>query len=158
LSLVAQVKIGDFGLCHIFPFAGVPLFVEGLAMGGCLSYRAPEMVVGCPHSYPLDVWAIGSVLYFLLTAEASTPSPIHALLYLPHGSSGWGVVWFLQRLFEEESFEAEECDTAWSLVESGVPMTAFQAQRLFNPRVDAVWSPVLRGGMTLASPSPSFCW
>jgi len=82
-----NVKICDFGLCHIYPFAGfysysrkcttltlnltvgVPLFVEGLCMGGCLSYRAPEMVMGEPHSYPLDVWAIGSVLYWMLTGK-----------------------------------------------------------------------------------------
>ena len=38
-------------------------------MGGCLSYRAPEMVVGAPHSYPLDVWALGSVLYYMFTAQ-----------------------------------------------------------------------------------------
>lgn len=52
-------------------------------MGGCLSYRAPEMVVGAPHSYPLDVWALGSVLYYMFTAqrlfEEAEARPAHVM-------------------------------------------------------------------------------
>jgi hypothetical protein len=47
------------------------------------------MVVGEKHSYPLDIWGIGSVLYWLLVGR---------------------------RLFEEEELEWEACFGAWNRV------------------------------------------
>lgn len=55
------VKIADFGHAVSLP--------EGLAvrnLAGTLSYSAPEVMAEQPHSYAVDVWSVGVVLYALL--------------------------------------------------------------------------------------------
>ena len=32
-------------------------------------YRAPEVVLGCPFDYSVDMWSLGCVLYELMTGE-----------------------------------------------------------------------------------------
>lgn len=59
------VKIGDFGLATVIKFEGD----RKRTMCGTPNYIAPEILGtrrGCGYSYPVDIWAIGCILYTLL--------------------------------------------------------------------------------------------
>lgn len=55
----SRVVLGDFGLA-VFAEAG------NNTVCGTLSYMAPEIVSRKTYSYPVDVWALGVVVYFML--------------------------------------------------------------------------------------------
>jgi hypothetical protein len=63
LSSKEEVKICDFGWC-----------VEGLEMRstfcGTVDYMAPEMIRGKGHSFSVDVWALGVLLYEMIHGVA----------------------------------------------------------------------------------------
>lgn len=65
LSEEMQVKIGDFGLATTLDFDGE----RKKTLCGTPNYIAPEMLDKKGHSYEVDVWAIGCILYTLLVGK-----------------------------------------------------------------------------------------
>lgn len=57
-----QVKIGDFGLATIVDVPGE----KKKTLCGTPNYIAPEVLDKKGHSFEVDVWAIGCILYTLL--------------------------------------------------------------------------------------------
>ena len=45
------------------------LAVENTIGGGFLGYRAPEMMKGEPHSYPVDFFSLGGLMHLMLTGQ-----------------------------------------------------------------------------------------
>ncbi|TKR86495.1 hypothetical protein L596_011079 [Steinernema carpocapsae] len=60
-----QVKIGDFGLATIVRFVGE----RRKTLCGTPNYIAPEMLKKEGHSYEVDIWALGCILYTLLIGK-----------------------------------------------------------------------------------------
>ncbi|XP_068081251.1 serine/threonine-protein kinase polo-like [Anabrus simplex] len=73
-----QVKIGGFGFAAGVEYQGK---CEEYLWGTC-NYIAPEVLMGKGHSFEVDVWAIGCILYILLFGkppfEATTPEELHS--------------------------------------------------------------------------------
>uniref|UniRef100_A0A914HF39 Serine/threonine-protein kinase PLK n=1 Tax=Globodera rostochiensis TaxID=31243 RepID=A0A914HF39_GLORO len=65
LNADMQVKIGDFGLATIVDFDGE----RKKTLCGTPNYIAPEMLDKKGHSYEVDIWAIGCILYTLLVGK-----------------------------------------------------------------------------------------
>jgi len=61
-----QVKVTDFGIAKAV--GGTKLSVTGTLMG-TLPYMAPEQWLGEPTTFSIDVWAVGCVLYELLSGR-----------------------------------------------------------------------------------------
>uniref|UniRef100_A0A5S6QX90 Serine/threonine-protein kinase PLK n=1 Tax=Trichuris muris TaxID=70415 RepID=A0A5S6QX90_TRIMR len=59
------VKLGDFGLATILDFDGE----RKRTLCGTPNYIAPEVLCKKGHSYEVDVWAIGCILYTLLVGK-----------------------------------------------------------------------------------------
>lgn len=64
------IKICDFGLSKFYTSQGcqTPRIVTSW-------YRAPEIVCGASHGYPVDIWSLGCIFYELLTGN---PLFLHA--------------------------------------------------------------------------------
>uniref|UniRef100_A0A183V7M8 Serine/threonine-protein kinase PLK n=1 Tax=Toxocara canis TaxID=6265 RepID=A0A183V7M8_TOXCA len=60
-----KVKIGDFGLATVVEFDGE----RKKTLCGTPNYIAPEMLGKKGHSYEVDIWAIGCILYTLLIGK-----------------------------------------------------------------------------------------
>jgi polo-like kinase 1 len=60
-----QVKIGDFGLATTLDFDGE----RKKTLCGTPNYIAPEMLDKKGHSYEVDIWAVGCILYTLLVGK-----------------------------------------------------------------------------------------
>uniref|UniRef100_A0A915B2S8 Serine/threonine-protein kinase PLK n=2 Tax=Parascaris univalens TaxID=6257 RepID=A0A915B2S8_PARUN len=60
-----EVKIGDFGLATMVEFDGE----RKKTLCGTPNYIAPEMLGKKGHSYEVDIWAIGCILYTLLVGK-----------------------------------------------------------------------------------------
>lgn len=62
-----NVKIGDFGLATIIEFSGQLRYT----VCGTPNYIAPEILEGknSGHSYEVDIWAIGVILYTMLVGK-----------------------------------------------------------------------------------------
>ena len=65
-----ELKIGDFGLAKKLRQNET---IKGVA--GTLSYMAPEILQDKEYSYEVDIWAIGVIMYFLLTGELPFKNP-----------------------------------------------------------------------------------
>ena len=65
-SYDSTLMLGDFGLAYQFPVE-----VEPVLRGPCgtLEYQSPEAISGHLYSYPVDVWAVGVIVYTLLTGR-----------------------------------------------------------------------------------------
>ena len=61
-----ELKIGDFGLATKLDFDGE----KKRTVCGTPNYIAPEVLSGGEHSYEVDVWAIGIIIYTLLIGRA----------------------------------------------------------------------------------------
>ncbi|KAL7066384.1 protein kinase domain-containing protein [Cryptosporidium serpentis] len=64
------IKLIDFGLSEMFTSeeAELLLFEDTCTkIAGSLDYMAPEMILGQPFSYSVDIWAVGVVMFCLLT-------------------------------------------------------------------------------------------
>ncbi len=60
-----QVKIGDFGLATTLDYDGE----RKKTLCGTPNYIAPEMLGKKGHSFEVDIWAIGCILYTLLVGK-----------------------------------------------------------------------------------------
>uniref|UniRef100_A0A0N5AIQ0 Serine/threonine-protein kinase PLK n=1 Tax=Syphacia muris TaxID=451379 RepID=A0A0N5AIQ0_9BILA len=60
-----QVKVGDFGLATTVDYDGE----RKKTLCGTPNYIAPEMLDKKGHSYEVDIWAIGCILYTLLVGK-----------------------------------------------------------------------------------------
>lgn len=61
-----QVKVADLGWATHITSANT----RRTTLCGTLDYLSPEMVSGQPHGKPVDVWAVGVLMYELLTGKA----------------------------------------------------------------------------------------
>ncbi|KFD49138.1 hypothetical protein M514_09962 [Trichuris suis] len=59
------VKLGDFGLATVLDFDGE----RKRTLCGTPNYIAPEVLCKKGHSYEVDIWAIGCILYTLLVGK-----------------------------------------------------------------------------------------
>lgn len=57
-----EVKIGDFGLAAKLDFTGE----RRKTICGTPNYLAPEIIANLGHSYEVDIWSLGVVIYTLL--------------------------------------------------------------------------------------------
>lgn len=60
-----HIKIGDFGLAARIEFEGE----RKKTLCGTPNYIAPEILGKIGHSYEVDVWSIGCVMYTLLVGQ-----------------------------------------------------------------------------------------
>ena len=60
-----ELKVGDFGLATKLDFEGE----RKKTVCGTLNYIAPEVLYGAGHSYEVDVWAIGVIIYTSLIGK-----------------------------------------------------------------------------------------
>ena len=58
-----RIKLAHFGFAAETEDAGMS---RTIAIGTRL-YMAPEIVKGEEHSYPIDIWAVGVLAYYLLS-------------------------------------------------------------------------------------------
>ncbi len=56
-----QIKVGDFGFSRFIP---VPLVT--MSNVGTERYWAPEVASGNSYSYPIDIYSIGIIAFFLI--------------------------------------------------------------------------------------------
>lgn len=58
-----QVRLADFGSAfHVSENTPTPYLESRF-------YRAPEVILGVPYSYPIDLWAVGATLFELCTGK-----------------------------------------------------------------------------------------
>eukprot|EP00002_Diphylleia_rotans_P000091 TRINITY_DN10047_c0_g1_i2.p1 TRINITY_DN10047_c0_g1~~TRINITY_DN10047_c0_g1_i2.p1 ORF type:complete len:1085 (-),score=195.44 TRINITY_DN10047_c0_g1_i2:237-3491(-) len=69
-------KIADFGLSATLSSENANL----RTLCGSPTYHAPEMLLGCPYNYPVDVWALGVMLYAMISGSFPFDNPSHAVL------------------------------------------------------------------------------
>ena len=60
-----QLKIGDFGLATKLDYEGE----KKKTVCGTPNYIAPEVINGISHSYEVDVWAVGIIIYILIIGK-----------------------------------------------------------------------------------------
>uniref|UniRef100_A0A0R3RQT2 Serine/threonine-protein kinase PLK n=1 Tax=Elaeophora elaphi TaxID=1147741 RepID=A0A0R3RQT2_9BILA len=60
-----EIKVGDFGLATVVEIDGQ----RKKTLCGTPNYIAPEMLDKTGHSYEVDIWAIGCILYTLLVGK-----------------------------------------------------------------------------------------
>ena len=60
-----ELKVGDFGLATKLDFEGE----RKKTVCGTPNYIAPEVLFGTGHSYEVDIWAVGVIIYTLLIGK-----------------------------------------------------------------------------------------
>jgi serine/threonine protein kinase len=66
-----QLKLADFGLARRLSFPSPAALTGGVVT---LWYRAPEVLLDCPHySFPIDLWSIGCIMGELLLQAPLLP-------------------------------------------------------------------------------------
>ncbi|MGB4802664.1 MAG: serine/threonine-protein kinase, partial [Anaerolineae bacterium] len=90
-----QAKVTDFGIAHVSPTAVARSWgtSSGFA-GGTLTYMAPEQLDGVRNDPRIDVYALGAMLYRMITggsyldfrAEESISDQIHNALLIRQGT------------------------------------------------------------------------
>lgn len=60
-----HVKIGDFGLATRITFEGE----RKMSLCGTPNYLAPEILLRKGHSYEVDIWSLGCIMYTLLVGQ-----------------------------------------------------------------------------------------
>ena len=62
-----DVKIGDFGISTQIGFDDGYVYDET----GSLAYCSPELLNGEPHNLKADIWALGCIIYELVTKHVA---------------------------------------------------------------------------------------
>ena len=60
-----QLKISDFGLAIFAPNGGLDWYGHA----GTVGYMSPEVLKREKYGKPVDIWALGGILYFMLSGE-----------------------------------------------------------------------------------------
>lgn len=91
-----RVRLLDFGLASLQDRVGPDKVAAAMSKGGTPSYMAPEQWLGGPQDERTDVWAVGMILYRMLShASIVPPSSVEALrdgLYVGEIDPGLGKV------------------------------------------------------------------
>jgi cyclin-dependent kinase-like len=73
-----ELKLCDFGFARLLP--GAPISAARIDAGEPLTdyvatrwYRSPELLVGLPYQYEVDIWAVGCIMGELLDGQALFP-------------------------------------------------------------------------------------
>ncbi|KAJ8144314.1 hypothetical protein OY671_002594, partial [Metschnikowia pulcherrima] len=61
-SKISSLLLADFGQARILKPGELAQIVDGT-----LSYLAPEVLSKCGHSFPVDMWAVGVLTYFMFS-------------------------------------------------------------------------------------------
>lgn len=69
-----EIKLGDFGLATKLEYEGE----KKKTICGTPNYIAPEILEGKGHSYEVDIWSVGVIMY--VGCYAVTPSSSESLL------------------------------------------------------------------------------
>jgi serine/threonine-protein kinase len=77
-----QVKLLDFGLAELLRIGDgeTTKSLAGFAVAGTLPYMAPEQLLGRTCDFRVDIYAVGVLLYELITARQPFCNPISAAL------------------------------------------------------------------------------
>ena len=78
LTAQRQIKLGDFGISRVM---GTHTNLAETVCGTPY-YLSPELVMGQPYNQPADAWAIGVILYELITLKRPFTAPNIAALVL----------------------------------------------------------------------------
>ena len=72
LTQEGHIKLTDFGLCRegLYPPKNTRTFC------GTPDFMAPEVIDGKPYSFSVDWWALGVMIYIMLTGQVR----IHSLV------------------------------------------------------------------------------
>lgn len=73
-----EIKLGDFGLATRLEYNEE----KKKTICGTPNYIAPEILEGKGHSYEVDVWSVGVIMYFVLdvvTLNSSENLPLKLL-------------------------------------------------------------------------------
>ncbi|XP_076047401.1 serine/threonine-protein kinase par-1-like [Oratosquilla oratoria] len=103
------VKIADLGLCSVYIWKGVEIYLSGFS--GTLSYMAPEVFTGKKYrGPPIDVWACGIILFNMLTAghpwRIADPDERNYSLWMQRK----------KKLFRKRFWDTLEGSSSWSLL------------------------------------------
>ena len=82
ITLKDQVKLLDFGLAQLLRIgdAEATKSLAGFAVAGTLPYMAPEQLLGKTCDFRVDVYAVGVLLYELVTGRQPFRNPVSAAL------------------------------------------------------------------------------
>lgn len=129
---VSPIVIADFGIAkHLEPDE------EITSMAGSFGYAAPEVLLGKPHSYPVDLWSTGVIAYTLLCGYSPFRSDDKAELIR---ETTRGKVTFHDRFWKHVSEPAKDFIRKLLVVDPKQRLTA--AQALQHP-----WIVASRGAM-----------
>ncbi|KAL4437548.1 hypothetical protein ABPG77_003529 [Micractinium sp. CCAP 211/92] len=109
-------------------------------------YRAPEVILGLPYEYPMDMWSIGCVVYELFTGHILFPGKTNnEMLKLMMDVKGPFPKKMVKRAeFAFKHFEADP-NTSFALLEED-PVTKRPVRRLIsNPTIKKDFSGLLAG-------------
>uniref|UniRef100_H3DKF1 Protein kinase domain-containing protein n=1 Tax=Tetraodon nigroviridis TaxID=99883 RepID=H3DKF1_TETNG len=95
-----KIKVIDFGLALLTHEAKTGTIMQASAL------RAPEIMLGLPFSYPLDMWGVGQILLFLFNPQTMCNCSSYQNVSLRHKNTHnqlepvlviTGSVWFVHR-------------------------------------------------------------
>lgn len=116
---VSPIVIADFGIAkHLEPDE------EITSMAGSFGYAAPEVLLGKPHSYPVDLWSTGVIAYTLLCGYSPFRSDDKAELIR---ETTRGKVTFHDRFWKHVSEPAKDFIRRLLVVDPRQRLTAQQA-------------------------------
>ncbi|XP_076037327.1 uncharacterized protein LOC143022833 [Oratosquilla oratoria] len=103
------VKIADLGLCSVYIWKGVEIYLSGFS--GTLSYMAPEVFTGKKYrGPPIDMWACGIILFNMMTAghpwRIADPDERNYSLWMQRK----------KKLFRKKFWDTLEGSSSWSLL------------------------------------------
>lgn len=100
-----RVRLLDFGLASLQDRVAPEKAVAAMSKGGTPSYMAPEQWLGGPQDERTDIWAVGMILYRMLShASIVPPSSVESLRDgLPVGDLEPGLAHIIQRATSYEA-------------------------------------------------------